>query len=70
MSKISELLKNQIGSPACICGAEEFKLKQKTHANGVHVGLYCKACGTWIKWVVQEQVKAEVESETLQERLL
>lgn len=31
------------------CGSTEFF----THpsANGIHIGLYCDKCGTWIKWL-------------------
>lgn len=67
--KIGELLKNQIGSTKCFCGKEDdFKLK--SHKNGVHVGLYCKTCKTWIKWVEQSLIVDEVEAEEAQVNLL
>lgn len=72
MSQIHELLTDQIGSPKCFCGNEQgFKLRQKNHTNGWHVGLHCGTCGTWLKWVSQIQIKkeAQVEKEMVQESL-
>lgn len=29
------------------CGSTEFYTKK----NGPHIGLYCKSCNKWIKWI-------------------
>ncbi|MCH5315458.1 MAG: hypothetical protein J1E81_06060 [Eubacterium sp.] len=36
----------------CKCGAvNEVELRTK----GAQIGLYCKKCGNWIKWVTKEE---------------
>ena len=51
--------------PECEC--EEFKEEVK----GTHLGLYCKACNRWIKWVKQNKsikTKEEYKNEYLEKQ--
>ena len=38
-------------SPCSHCGSTDIYTKPKTP----HIGLYCRACGKWIKWLPQEK---------------
>lgn len=39
------------------CGSDEFDIIKKDDA---HIGMYCKTCGKWIKWVGKNLLSADV----------
>ncbi len=38
----------------CKCGSENFFIEK----NGNNMGLYCKKCEKWIKWLNKNELKA------------
>lgn len=44
-----------------LCGETETYTKQK----GPHIGLYCKGCNRWIKWI-QQNKKIQQEDEVFE----
>lgn len=40
-----------------VCGCVEFEERRK----GPHTGLYCTACGKWLKWVAQSEYSITIE---------
>jgi hypothetical protein len=65
MSKKHELLESRIGIPTCVCGSDDFKLRERKGEGVVHIGLHCASCGTWIKWVGKSSIRsmAKVEAD-------
>lgn len=73
MSKKHELLEEHIGIKSCVCGSDEFKLRERKGEGFVHIGLHCQTCGTWIKWVSHSSIRkyAKIEPDRIikQEKL-
>lgn len=40
------------------CGSNEFYIKK----DGIHTGLYCKNCNSWIKWANKDELREFTEN--------
>lgn len=40
------------------CGSDEFYLKK----DGIHNGLYCQKCNSWIKWANKDELREFTEN--------
>lgn len=47
LSKIDIKNEQENGLKCSYCGGKNFEKKQIS----IHIGLYCKNCGKWIKWI-------------------